>query len=280
MSLTEQDESDLAALAAELGTPDSDARARKLAQENPEAADFLRQLRRICGSLRTYSETSPPPLAADQAAALADEIVTRVEHARAGKRLAIRNSWRWAGLAAVIVLAATAWFSLFDRTETVAEVIYIPVSTSLNTTSVAPPHRDRVRAGQLIDTGSGYAALNLAGGIRVAAAKGTRLAVQETGRVIDLQKGSIFFEAPSTIRIKTADAVISSEGGTLKAMVEAAQIKVYAGRATITRKDSEAQITTGQFCTWGPSVEGISVHAFSTEPPGWVTLPLEIAAKP
>lgn len=275
MSLTRQDELDLAGLVSEVGDPGSRARAQDLAALNPEAAEFSRQIRVVCQALTAEAESSPPPLSAEEADALAAVISARAGRTRVKRGFAFGRRWQWVGIAAAVAIAAVGWLSLtWNGQPIVAEAIAFPVFESLNEPGASKPHRFPVRTDELVETIDEYAVFNFTNGNRTAIGPGTRLTILDAGQIMALQKGTLFIHAQVALRVRISDTVIILNQDRSMVMIQAEPrgsiCAVYSGSAKFIGQRHDIQISTGQVGTWDKAGGGLRIDAFPPELPDWV----------
>lgn len=284
MSLTERDESDLTALASELGDPESDARARQLMQTDPAAAEFFRQITSICHALQAQGERGLPPLSTEEAEALAATIRARAEKRRSERKPMWRHPWRWGSVAAAVAIAAITWFSWTRYSQpVVAEAVLIPISASLSQGRPRTPEHVQVRAGQPVETSNGHAVLNLANGNQVVVLYDSRFVIQRTGQTIELQRGALFVQNATPVRVEAGGLAVRLEGSGAKVLVSTTDILrvyVYAGGATLTRQGRDTRLSAGQLGSWDCSAEDVRIAPLRTEVEPWVKQALDQAAMP
>ena len=285
MSLTERDRLDLAASASGHGNTQSDNRARRLVETDPEAAEFVRQIKSICRAIQTHAEAESPPLAGEEADAIPAAILAVAKRRWSGAKFVLRHPWRWGAVAAAVAITFTTWFVFSGRTQpVVASAVFTSVSARLSPTRTSGSRTAFVRAGQLVETRGGYAVLTLTNNSRVVAVEGTNLIIQGTGQPIDLQQGALFIRAATTVQIRLGSAVISVDGDGSLAMVQITLngpvCAVYTGRARIARQGHETQLIEGQLGAWSDAAEGVHTAALHSELPVWVKNALDTAAKP
>jgi hypothetical protein len=284
MSLTERDRLDLAALASGLGDAQSDIRAHQLMEADPKAAEFVRQIKSICGALHADSEAETPALSSEEADTIPARILARARRRQFGVWFFLSHPWRWGIVAATIMLTIGTWL-VFDRRmpPIVAEAVFISESMRLSPIRTRDPRHAQIRAGQLVETRGEQAVLTLVNQSRVVAVQETNLIIRATGQTIDLQRGDVFIQAVTTVEVQVSQAVVRVDAGSLvmiRVGLHAPACAVYTGRALVTQQGQDTLLTTGKQCAWDELAGGVHVASLSTEPPQRIKNALNTPAEP
>lgn len=283
MTLSERDENDLLGLISQSGTPESDERARKLLERNPEAMTFDRQMRAISDALAPH-EVASDVLDEREAWRIAREVEQLADRRQAAARLRRR---RWfigvASTAACMAGAILAWPFLAERVNpTIATRVILPGGSTASAYGEHLKYADKVRPGQSVASGTDTAVLEFRNGTQIVLAPLTELREIRKSGSCRLAKGAVFLKTASPLQLETQVASVSIPVG--EVLVDAVPgsfiISVYAGTAEVAIEGRRHQLTAGQTGRYETGDEDLHVLTVGArEIPDWAKRAFERLAE-
>jgi hypothetical protein len=276
MSLNERDESDLISLATNLGNAEAHNRAQALLGNDPEAAEFFRQIRALREALEIQPDVGCPPLPEAEANVLAAAILKRSKQRHSLRNKFMQHPLRWGSMAAAIVLMILGGLAYLHHDRmVVAFASYAPVSTHLTIRGAEEKRFDvPVKAGEMIEGTEGYTVLNLRNHGRVAMQGKARLAVQRGEQEFDLETGCIYVQSTTPARVQAGAADIRIEEPNSKTIIEVTpsggRCLVQAGRVKLVVGNKVTVLAAGQMGIWDLPAKDVQVRPLDPRGTGWV----------
>jgi hypothetical protein len=284
MNLSERDESDLVSLASSLGSHESDGRARRLMETNADAAEFYRQIRSIRDALEVQSDVGRPLLPDQETDALTAVILKRSKRRRSLRGRLLGRPWRWASVAAAVVIIAAGW-TLYVRHDRslVASATYVPVGAHLTIRGTDKRFDVPIKAGELVDGAERYTVLSLRNGSRMAMRPQTKLAILKNGQDIDLQTGCMFIQAAAATHVQAGIAALSLDEPNAKAIIELSpaggKCLVQSGHVKLVLGERVAVLAAGQMGVWDLPSGELHILPLDNRATDWVREAFRAAAK-
>lgn len=274
MTLTDRDKADILSLLSSLGDEASNARGAHLAAANPEAAEYLRQVRAISTALQPPKELQLP-LRPEQAAVIRNNVLNRGRTRRlgpVGERLVghlLKRRYSAIAAALLLILGPGLFYYLSNSRGIIAEGILIPTAAHLR--APASSSHFPVLPGAALETGAQLGGVLMRNGNRIAVDRDSTVHIVSKDE-IRLAAGTCFIRAVQPIRVSAGAVRFEILQGAVAARASADGIscKVFSGAVTVRVGGKTFDIWSGTSWVWDP-VQNTSVEGpLETKPPAMV----------
>ncbi|MHC4674221.1 MAG: hypothetical protein ACYTF1_13800 [Planctomycetota bacterium] len=267
MTLTEQAKFDLDRLASGLGTPESDASAKRLVKDDPEAAEYLRQMETVCKSFNPPEDIGEP-LSPQET----DEVCAAVL-SRARRRRLYRFSLPISAVAAILLLACGLTWLAFSHGTSPADLAVDDITYFKRGRAIPKKNmKTKVAAGQQIKTVNDQLARIVYNNWSVAALYyNTMVKISEDNQSLIVQDGRIFIQTQPmmTIQLKEGKAEVQNAQLLARVSDRYRELYVYKGTITVVVGNQSHQVSAGQRVLWASTEPVPIIDTFDYPVPPW-----------